>query len=128
MKVVHRDAAISKVEIFRQRQNHTATDTDPGEFMQEFLKAMYRFQAIENANSKSLLTNFSERLMIENVTSHGGVIGRSEARASAERLEESIVGDEGHSLFGTRQLWIPGGEVSPRLQDWMAKDRTSRTL
>jgi len=128
MKVVHRDTAISKAEIFRQRQNHTATNTDPGEFMQEFLKAMYRFQAIENANSKSLPTNFDERPMIEDVTSHGGVIGRSEARASAKRLEEFIVGDEGHSLFGTGQLWIPDSEVSPRLQGWMAKDGTSHTL
>ena len=128
MKVVHRDTAISKAEIFRQRQNHTATNTDPGEFMQEFLKAMYRFQAIENANSKSQLTNFDETLMVEDVTSHSSVIGRSEARASAERLEKFIVGDEGHSLFGTGQLWIPDSEVSPRLQDWMAKDGTSRTL
>ncbi|KAF2656516.1 hypothetical protein K491DRAFT_777898 [Lophiostoma macrostomum CBS 122681] len=127
-KIVQRDTAASKAEILRQRQQNTTTGTDPGAFMQEFLRAMYRFQSVDDSGLGSLSLGVETRPMIEYAMSGNGAMGRSAARKSLSRLDEYIVGDEGHALFATGQLWIPDAEVDARLQSWMTSNATSHTL
>jgi hypothetical protein len=127
-RMVQRDTAESKAEILRQRQQNTTTGTDPGLFMQEFLRAMYRFQAVDNTGSRYSSLGFEERPMVEDAMSSKSAVGRSAARESLSRLDEYIVGDEGHALFATGQLWIPDTEVDARLQSWITSNGNSHTL
>jgi hypothetical protein len=127
---VQRDVAFSKAEILRQRQNSWAQNgsrIDPGEFMQACLKAMYQSQAIENPEPQSMLIASEERTT-DGTPESKDTNDRSQLLGIMRQTEPYIVGDEGHSLFGTDEFWMPDLGVVPVLQDWMAKGELPRTL
>ncbi|KAF2444042.1 hypothetical protein P171DRAFT_494171, partial [Karstenula rhodostoma CBS 690.94] len=127
---IHQDMALSKAEVFRQRQNQWAQNnsgTDPGEFMQAFLQAMYQFQAIEKPKQKEMTVQ-SEDKAIEDTQEIAATNKRSELRENARQMELYIVGSEGHTLFESGQFWMPDLKVAPVLQDWMAKSDLPHTL
>lgn len=130
LKVMQRDVAFSKAEILRQRQNQWAqsgSHTDPGDFMQAFLRAMYQFQAVDGPESKRLSVQAEDRA-IEDVPESKSATDRPAMRETARQLERYIVGDEGHSLFRTGEFWKPDPKVVAVLQNWMSTEESPRTL
>lgn len=130
LHVVHRDTAVSKAEIFRQRQAPVMSAFDPGELMQEFLKAMAHYQTIENANSARYAIESPIKVLIDSRVSPGDSLTREKAREAARHLEDYLVGDEGHALFDGGQFWMPNGEIAHILHDWMSSKGSAqgRTL
>lgn len=127
---IHRDTALIKEEVLRQRQNQWAqngTEIDPGEFMQALLKVMYQFQAMEKPEPEQI-TAKAEQQAIEDTRESVPTNSRSELREIARQMEPYVVGTEGHSLLGSDQFWMPGPKVASVLQEWMAKVELPQTL
>lgn len=138
IKVTSRTAASSQAEILRQRQNpqiQTFANIDSGEMMHALLQAMHRFQHSQDTEIGGTVVQPECRAIeevvqaeIENVPEPRSTITRADLLLVASQLEQYIVGDEGHSLFGTGHFWTPDLNVIPILQDWSAKDAAQKTL
>lgn len=132
VEMIHRDVDFSKAELLRQRQNQWAqngSSSDPGEFMQAFLKAMAmcQMQATEEAAPKTISTP-PRKSIIEHVPETNDQVQREVLNNEARRLEAFIVGDEGHRLFNSGQFWMCDANTSSALQKWMTEENFSRTL
>ena len=123
------DVAAIKSQSRRQRTRYAAQDFVAGHRMARMLEATW----MEVSSLKWMIESANRRVLTGppqacEQDSSGASINRSQARAYADTFRPFIVGDEGHGLFSTGQLWKAGDEVLFRLQGWMAENETSRFL
>jgi len=130
LRVVDSTTAELRHETIRQRQQ-SSMDYDlnmAGWQMAEMLKAMHQHHAFEE-----FIRSYSKPLPALALNADGdsireGVLNRSEAREISINLENFIIGDEGHRMFGDGKFWLPDIEASSALEDWMSDKTQSSTL
>jgi len=119
-------------EVCRQRQQSPKPSdlVAAGRFALQLLLSTYKSACIESSNTNRPRPNqghdpntpFTQDALTP------GKIDRADARRRTTRLDQFIIGTEGHSFLNEGKFWLPHVDVSSRLHDWFGTDEASPTL
>ncbi|KAF2729990.1 hypothetical protein EJ04DRAFT_546010 [Polyplosphaeria fusca] len=129
ISMVNTTTADMRTEIVRQRQQSYDEDdlVAAGRWMREMLKAVHQHNAIDRLTQVQNAEAVELTQMIED-SQNDEDLTRIDLQKAIPRLEEYIIGTEGHDLFRSGTFWLPDIDTSSRLQNWMSNDQASSTL
>lgn len=99
-----------------------------GQAAQRTLEAMVASAAVERRIESPRPVCFGELMVIETPSIDPGYVDRAHARKLGRTLSSLIVGTRGPALLQEGRFWVPDGDISIKLGDWIGSTGEGPTL
>ncbi|KAF4961385.1 hypothetical protein FSARC_10201 [Fusarium sarcochroum] len=114
--------------LFRQRRGYQKHDTTAGRRMIIFLQSNLESDIPHGNVSQLTQTSRVIEPASDAQDRSGKTVTRHEARNYASKIDDHIIGGDGHQAFDPSQFWVAEDDVVDRLQSWMDSNGLSRVL